>query len=351
MLTRAPEAPASSPLRRPAQPRAISGQARTHVLYLATALLLPLLAVPLLIAFGRSDIFLHHGASLWVRANDQVFATRDRPCDTLLFGDSTAMTGLDPERIAHQSGGPVCNIAMTNAVLAVTGDLALDRFLDRNPRPRTLLIQLSPESFSTRAHPWEQTVYAEGMLEMLRWSDPHTVRHTLLTHPRESLAFAGYTAGFAIFYAIKQTWERLTGSRLGEDAVTVRNGFFTAPLPPLTACTYGTSPPESGDRSAAAALIQHLQQRYRGRVDHLLITVSPIPDCDPDLASLRAELDGLTVNPLTPLPVGLFNDQRHFTAVGAALLSDRAATQIQDQRSPPRTSPKQSPPANRRPAP
>src|SRR5690242_12315625 len=97
--------------------------------YCFLLLLLPLLAIPLCIRLGCSDFFLRHGASVWVRSNDAVFAMHDRDCDVLIFGDSTAMTGIDPDVVERNTGFRTCNIAVTNAVLAVTHNLTLDHFL------------------------------------------------------------------------------------------------------------------------------------------------------------------------------------------------------------------------------
>lgn len=304
-------------------------QPRAHLTYLVVALLLPLLAVPAFVELGRSDFFLHHGASVWVRANDAIFQMHGRTCNVLVFGDSTAMTGINPEIIRGDTGLSTCNIAVTNSVLAVTGNLTLDRFLARNPRPRALLIQLSPESFTLNHQPWEETVYPEGLLEMLRWGDPDATRVLLWTHPRETLAFAGYTAGYTAFYFIKHAWEHLTHTLAPEDAVVIRNGFFTAPLPPRSSCEAVPQSAAATSRSAASAFVADLRRRYQPQADTVFINVAPIPACDPDLIALQNHLRGLTSNTLDALPISLFNDERHYTAAGSTQLSHQLANQLQ----------------------
>src|SRR5277367_1949821 len=169
---------------------------RAALRYSLILLLLPLLAIPVFIGLGRSNFFLHHGASVWVRSNDAVFDMKNRNCDVLVFGDSTAMTGVNPDVVERETGFKTCNISVTNSVLAVTHNLTLNRYLERNARPRVLLIQLSPDGFQPESNSWSQTVYAEGLLELLRHGTPADVRRALLTHPQESIAFAGYAAGF-----------------------------------------------------------------------------------------------------------------------------------------------------------
>jgi hypothetical protein len=60
----------------------------------------------------------------------------------------------------------------------------------------------------------------------------------------------------------------------------------------------------------------------------VLVNVAPIPSCDQNLAAFSSELNGVTSNSLLPLPVGLFNDPRHYTAVGSAIVSRLVAQEL-----------------------
>ena len=297
--------------------------------YCLLVLLLPLLAIPACIRLGASDFFQRHGASIWVQSNDQVFDIRDRECDVLIYGDSTAMTGINPEVVQRNTGFRTCNIAVTNSVLAVTGNLTLDRYLEHNPKPRVLLMQLSPDGFQPESYSWEQTVYAEGLVELLRHGTPAESRHVLLRHPQESFAFAGYAAGFTAYAVLKDVIFHTTHMRPEEDTVTIRNGFFTPPAPPSTGCEPGavfSNPTASGN--FPQSLVGDFQKEYASRSSVVLVNVAPIPSCDQNLAAFSSELNGLTANPVTPLPVGLFNDPRHYTAVGSAVVSRLVAQEL-----------------------
>ena len=290
--------------------------------------------VPAMLILGRSNFFLHHGASVWVQANDAIFSIHDRSCDVLLFGDSTAMTGLDPVQIGQATGLRTCNIAVTNAVLTVTDTLPLDHFLAHNPAPRVLLLQFSPDGFQPEAHTWTRTIYAEGLLELLRHGSPATVRSTLFHHPRETLAFSGYVAGYTVFHALRSWWTGLTGISLEEDRVSIRNGFFTPPASPISTCAPPQHPTTATDRQFPRAFVQDLRQRYRGRAGAVLVDIAPIPSCDEDLPAFTTQLTGAASNQPTGLPVQLFNDSRHYTAAGAQLVSAAATQQIQSALSP-----------------
>ena len=299
--------------------------------YCLILVVLPLLAIPACIALGRSDFFLHHGASVWVQANDQIFDARDRECDVLVYGDSTAMTGIDPQKVEERTGLRTCNISVTNSVMAVTGNLALDSFLAHNQRPKVLLIQLSPDGFQPGSTIWHNTIYAEGLLELLRHGRPGEARRMLLTHPTESISFAGYAAGFTAWYGVKAAWFHLTNHLPEEDTVVVQNGFFTPPAPARTRCEATVSHIAPGTQDQVAfsrSLVENFRRVYGDRAGTVLVNVAPIPDCDDNLAAYTAQLNGVTSNQLLPLPVGYFNNCCHYTAQGSEIVSTLIAEEV-----------------------
>lgn len=335
----------STPVPRSRQGLETAGARRGALRYTITLVLLTTFAIPLLIVLGRSDFFLNHGASVWVRSNDAVFAMHGRDCDVLIFGDSTAMTGINPDVVERNTGLKTCNISVTNAVLAVTENLTLNRYLQQNPQPRVLLVQLSPDSFQRENRVWSQTIYAEGLLELLRHGNPAEARRTLLRHPREAIAFAGYAAGFSAFYAIKDVWFHLTHLRSDEDLITVHNGFFTPPAPPRSSCDPAVAVAASTRGDYPRTLVDQYRSQYASRTGVVLVNVAPIPSCDRNLAAYSSQLDGVTSNNLLPLPIGLFNDGRHYTAVGSNVVSSLVSEELNEVTS------QSSPAAHHRPAP
>jgi hypothetical protein len=300
------------------------------LLYCLTVVLLPLLAIPVFIGLGKSDYFMRHGASVWVQSNDAVFGMQDRDCDVLVYGDSTAMTGIDPEVVSRNTGFKTCNIAVTNAVLAVTGNLTLDHYLHQNARPKVLVIQLSPDDFQQENRLWKHTIYAEGLLEQLRHGSPEESRHVLFTHPHEAVQFAGYAAGFSAYYAIKDIWFRTTHLRPEEDQVQVRNGFFTPPSPARTYCDSAAKLTDHSRGAFPRMLADDFRSTYSPRSSVVLVDVAPIPSCDDNLAAYASELNGITSNSLQALPIELFNDGRHYTARGSRVVSGMIAQQVNE---------------------
>lgn len=312
-------------------PSTLTEAGRTGLSALGYSLLLvvlPVLAIPAMIALGRSDFFLRHGASVWVQANDSIFSMRGRQCDVLIFGDSTAMTGIDPEQVRAATGLRACNIAVTNAVLAVTQNLPLDKFLEHNARPRVLLVQLSPDDLERESHVWTRTIYAEGLLELLRHGSGPEIRRVLWQHPGETIAFAGYVAGYSAYYGLRSLWAHVTRTPMEEGRVVIRNGFFTPPMTPRTNCEPADRKVDAADRDFPASFVKALRARYLDHAGVVLVNVAPIPECDENLAAYRAQLTGVTSNALRGLPIGLFNDERHYTAAGARTLSAEISAEI-----------------------
>jgi hypothetical protein len=298
-------------------------------IYCLLVVLLPLLAIPAFIALGKSDFFIHHGASAWVKANDSIFNMQGRNCDVLIYGDSTAMTGINPAVVSQQTGFRTCNIAVTNAVLAVTGNLTLDHYLQQNEKPKMLIVQLAPDDFQQENRVWHHTIYAEGLLELLRHGSPDESRRVLLTHPHEAVAFAGYAAGFTAYYAIKDVWFRMTHLRPEEDQIQIANGFFTPPSPARKYCEPAAKLADASDKFPRSLTGDYING-YSDRSDVVLVDVAPIPSCDTNLAAYSSELRGITSNSLLPLPIGAFNDDRHYTADGSQIVSTLVSRQVNE---------------------
>jgi len=301
--------------------------------YCWLVVLVPLLAIPAFILLGKSDFFLHHGASVWVQANDSTFSMQHRDdCDVLVYGDSTAMTGINPAVVERETGFRTCNIAVTNAVLAVTANLTLDRYLQQNEKPKILIVQLSPDDFQQENRVWSHTIYAEGLLELLRHGSPEESRQVLFTHPHESVSFAGYAAGFSAYYAIKDVWFRTTHLRPEEDTIQVPQGstFFTPPAPARTYCDTVAKLHDRSNGQFSRALAAEFRQRYASAATQVLVDVAPIPSCDENLAAYRNELQGVTSNHLQDLPITFFNDGRHYTAQGSWRVSELVSQQVNE---------------------
>jgi hypothetical protein len=169
------------------------------------------------------------------------------------------------------------------------------------------------------------------MLELLRHGTPAQNRRILLHHPQEAVAFAGYAAGFSLYAAVKSFWYRLTNVRPDEDSVAIHNGFFTPPSPARKSCEPAVPLSDAGAGGEyARRVVDEYQKKYADASRVVLVNVAPIPSCDRNLAVFSSQLNGVTSNSLLPLPVSLFNDTRHYTADGSALVSRLVSEELNE---------------------
>ncbi|MFY9935989.1 MAG: hypothetical protein WAK33_03915 [Silvibacterium sp.] len=285
-----------------------------------------LIVVSLPALFLLSSIFIVRSKSFPVESHDPFLLNPDYAyslshvnCDVVVFGDSTAITGVDPTVIEKSTGLKTCNIAQSQSILALLGTAALDNYLQSNEPPKYLVIQLGPESFS-RDH--QQFYWPEGITLLLRKKFGLRTLLTLVAHPQQ-------TYGFAI-WAIKAKLGALgPAPNFIEMEATFRSrsGLLILPKPPETGCVkHGLlSPP-------TLSWIKGLREKYSVNGTQVLIDVAPIPACENDMAQIAASLAGVTDNTLPVYPISLFSDlDRHLTMVGAERSTEEIAQQIQSR--------------------
>ena len=113
----------------------------------------------------------------------------DRKCQIVIYGDSTAMVGVDPSVLTARTGLTACNIAEFEGMTMVTGTLLVDRFLAHNPRPKYLVFLFAPEDLSIPRQ-WERVSTFEATSWIVRHDlSLHTVA-LLAAHPSATFAWA-----------------------------------------------------------------------------------------------------------------------------------------------------------------
>ncbi len=283
-----------------------------------------LVVVSLPALFLLSSIFIVRSKNFPVESQDPFLLNPDYAyslshvdCDVLIFGDSTAITGVDPTVIEKNTGLKTCNIAQSQSILALMGTTALDNYLQSNQPPKYLVIELAPESFARNR---QDFFWPEGLTFLLRRKMGVSTLFTLLAHPQQAYGFA--------MWAIK--------ARLGalgpkpdftemQATFRSRHGLLVLPKPPETECSkpWTFMPPTS-------SWVRGLREKYSANGTHVIINVAPIPDCANNAGQIASSLDGITDNALPRYPISLFLDiDRHLTLTGADRSSEEIAQQIQ----------------------
>jgi hypothetical protein len=249
-------------------------------------------------------------------------------CEVVLYGDSSALTGLDPQLIEKSTGLKTCNVAESGWVQAVVGfRFPLDAYLQRNERPRFILMMLSPPAFLPEQKPFG-SFRIDGMVYAFQYDhDPEMVRG-LLRRPTWVLNFALWAGKSILEHELKQLslWSRRTEVDTRKQRAD-RDGIWPFPLPPEASCNYNRTDPTTIERDTED--IAATRRRYGVDGTQVIVDISPISNCNPYTDVYRRQLDGLHDNDLVALPMAYFNEMdSHFSPAGSEYISSEAANQI-----------------------
>ena len=278
---------------------------------------IPLLFLLSAIPIVRSAGFPAESGDPFLLNLEYPFAFSHADCQVVVFGDSTATTGIDPTAIQAATGLKTCSIAQSQSILEILGPLALDEYLKNNARPQYIVMQFAPE---TLARDRANVFWPEGLTLLLRKKPLLQALPVLAAHPVEAYNFA--------LWALKAKFSALSNSRpdfrATEEIFHSRQGLLILPKPPETRCTTNNHylPPK-------LSWIRTLREKYSKTGARVIINVSPVPECTADAARMAADTANLTDNALPLYPIGLFCDlDRHLTLQGAEQSSLQIAAQI-----------------------
>lgn len=294
--------------------------ARRLAWFLVIAGAVPFAIVLLAIPLTLSSIFQKYCDSFWLTAGADLLTTANRPCDIVLFGDSSVMVGMDPRIISARTHLTTCNIGSTLTIMDLVGLRPLDAYLKRNPRPRYLLFEFSARNlhaFPVR-HP---DVAADAYLPLLRYGYANDAIREMFNKPDSFIGVAeyAYIKGYhnARMYLLHGQ---------GHNHVAGVGSYITLPDAPLTACTNRTELPLS---SAAADWVRQTRDHFRPYADEVIFNVAPTSTCNPLATQWSNALSGTTDDSLRIYPNHLFVDADYHTSrEGAVLRSEEIADQI-----------------------
>jgi len=292
-------------------------RSRQAFYYCLTLAFIPLVAVVASFLIARSGSYLPHQRNSYLAISDYPFTLKSADCEVIVYGDSSALTGVSPPVIESTTHLRACNIAQPNTALAIVGTFALDSYLQNNAPPKFLIFQFTAPDFAPRDA--KGRLYEEGALQLARHRLDLDTLILFARHPMQTLEFSEFILRTAL---VDRDW-----TRAGYDQAwaQVRNshGLFTAPGGPLKAC--------AGDlevRTPDAAYIAGLRSKYSRSQTRVLVYSAPFPDCDPSYRYYSEKLTSLADNPLRRFPIHMFNEQNHFTREGADLNSESIAQDI-----------------------
>lgn len=289
--------------------------------------LTPILAVPvLLLVFALlilpTDWFLAKaGASFPYLLNTGSGANMTgQGCEVVIYGDSTAMFALNPLVIEQRTGLKTCNIADIEGETIVNDTLILDQFLAKNPRPKFIVFQYTPEGMNPQALRSDPIVTRfEAVTYRMR--QPHRLASlvVLMKHPEDIFSWAEH----GMLVAMESLFTKAPKHE-GKPVQYRPMGQITVGARPLRSCTY-KSYADHPDK----AWVNSLRTRYGVNGTTVLVDAMALPECDPDVAYFQHELAGLIDNQIETLPVSdYYVGGRHVNMAGALPVSNMVAEQI-----------------------
>ncbi len=285
--------------------------------YVLIATLVPAIFLLSSIPIVRSATFPGRSGDPFLLNPDYAFSLKHVNCDIVIYGDSTAVTGIDPKVVSRATGLKACNIAQSQSIFEVLGPLALDTYLQNNTAPKYIVMQFAPE---TLVRGRDDFFWPEGLTLLLRRHSVFEALPTLVRHPIQTYNFA--------MWAIKTEVDSFRHPQPDFSQTTAifqsHEGLLILPKPPQTRCTNQVkyvAPTQSW--------VTQMRQTYTSAVTKVFIDVSPIPDCAPDMEKIITGSRGVTDNLPPVYPIGLFCDlDRHLTLEGAERASLAVARQI-----------------------
>jgi hypothetical protein len=284
--------------------------------YVFLMLLIPALFLASSIPIVRSNSFPVESGDPFLLNPDYAFSLKHVDCEVVIYGDSTALTGLDPTVVSRATGLKTCNIAQAQSIVEILGMLALDTYLRNNAPPKYIVMQFAPETLSRGR---SDIFWAEGLTLLLRKKSLFEALPTFIRHPVEAYHFSIWAIKAKVASFIKPPIDFASTEAIFHS----RGGLLILPKSAQTHCLNDIAYVQP-----TVAWVHSLKDKYANNGTRVVINVSPLPTCSPIAALVAAGTRNVTDNSLSLYPIGLFCDlDRHLTLEGA----ERASLELAEQ--------------------
>jgi hypothetical protein len=285
--------------------------------YVLLMLLIPAVFLASAIPIVRSKSFPVESSDPFLLNSDYAFSLKHVDCDVVIYGDSTALTGLDPTVISRATGLKTCNIAQSQSIVEILGMLALDAYLENNAPPKYIVMQFAPDTLSRGRSDF---FWPEGLTLLLRKKSLLEALPTLMQHPVQAYDFSVWAIKAKVASFIKPS----TDFDSMEVIFRSHGGLIVLPKPAQTSCVN-----YKAYIQPTVGWVRGLKDKYAHNGTRVVVNVSPLPTCSPIADLVAAGTRNVTDNSLSLYPVGLFCDlDRHLTLQGTERASRELAEQL-----------------------
>ena len=193
--------------------------------------------------------------------------------DVVLFGDSSALYGIDPLRVSQTVGLKTINLPNVLTSLLVMDDRELKHYLAHNKAPRLIVFYFTPWDLDYRkADPAFPT--NEGDMMMLRHGTATDILGYYRNHPSEYLVFPFKFYRWLDLNSIR----KLTGPHGGPADLERSGGHMGVGVSELLtpACRL---PAQVLAASSSMKTVRLMAARYASAQTRVMVYVAPIPNC------------------------------------------------------------------------
>lgn len=251
--------------------------------------------------------------SYWGGIVDTTYRDQHQDADIVIFGDSTAVTNIDPVRMTRDLGAKVLVLPNVSTSLPVSGYAPLVGYLRTNKQPKLIIFYLSGWDLDFLHNPFTEIV-EEGEEMLLVHGSWHELLHYAAAKPKKMLMFPLH------FYGSSNHVADLLYLRPHEAATLVQGHIVLLPHPTAMQkdCIFNLGRIQSGVKDTSA--VEGVNQ-FTTPGTQTMVFISPIPRCKYLDEVEKLQHPGLQMPPLQVLPAASFREdgwQAHMlsTAIG-----------------------------------
>jgi hypothetical protein len=259
----------------------------------------------------RTDLYLPLNVEKWAQMLEYSYILRGETSDVVIYGESTAVFGVNPAIVTAETGASVIVLPSTHSVLLMLGEAPLDYYLAHNKRPRTVVLAVAPWNLGDPAR--SHDVSYDSVALTIRHGSLATLWKAVVSYPAAVSDSGRETLGNmlrGLFHERPLLLPQIRASRGHQPILDVPG--LSAPGP----CSVGVVDPHD------LAYANYFRQKYGKLGYNVVIFVPPVPDCTDSFSAFHETLRGVSDNELITLPRAWFADDRRLVharqeAVGA----------------------------------
>ena len=266
-----------------------------------------LIALTLCLAIYLFPFFaLHSGIkpawwiSYWSAVIDTDYQNQHQDADVVIFGDSAAVTNIDPMRMTHDLGYKVIVLPNVATSLPVTGYDPLEQYLRTNKQPRLIVFYFSAWDLDFM-HTHFTPIVEEGLEMILLHGSWAQFGHYAIRHPGKIALFPFHFLASDNGIGDFLYFRRHEVPRMEQGHLL----YLSHPTPMKSDCEFEPWLLKTGFKDASA---REAVTRFTRPGTQTLVFLSPLPNCKSIDVIKNAPHPGLAIPPIQTLPPGNFRE-------------------------------------------